>query len=1132
MNEKPQFANLTNIALVLATVLWGAFVWRGNMDAGRPVAPGVATISRPRPHRVGSRLWEDPFEAFESATNQTAPPNAGWTSSEIRISLTNLPGSVDLAPMTAAPSPLDNVPWTEISNRITSNDHVSVFGVMMEGGPYAEDREVRLRIRYAVEMALLDCEMGAEDNSHICTNDVDLGSNTSPPSHFAYEWFRDSDRLTNTCCVLWLDEYDFADHPVARLKALLSHIPYLDNASKRISFYLIGPRASDTLSALVRATNELKTAQTLRAAAQANHFHLLSTEATATAADTDASDVAMTFSNCLGRAIFHNWISTERQLSELIANELKNRLWGPIRNSNNVIAIIAEQDTFYGRQLADDWIGSITNRGLAREDNIWQFGYFRGLNGSKPATEKSPEAPASAEAQPGAAVQKVLEQQRRGEKADGDAQLDYVARLGEFLQAKDHDLKRSSNGTNRVIAVGLTGSDPYDKLYLLRQLRSRLPEAVFFTTDLDAPLWTSDQLKWTQNLLVASGYPVEPDVYQNSSPNMQEFPPFRDVYQAAIFRACVKAITYELHPVTNEALLDGRPCELRGSLYKIGRHGPIELTQPDYRAGFGMELHGRPAWRQFLSSSKEFLQWARAWCAFAWVQDWFDGIVSSLLAGVIGLCLAYGFRAWPRPEPEPPKTTAEAERQERERDVRQGAFILSALLGAVYWSFVQCTLGISQQPGEETANWRSGASIWPTEWIQFGAFLLAILFLIRSYRRHIIHRRKIWRLYFSNVDPDTITWEKYWNEHKGPWFPVISALFRLCRERRKQSKRAQQETNPQAAPTPQPNNGNQGAQPAAVATLWGIWTQAFNEHIGIMRWMPPFVQSANGRPAVDAAELFRGYVRLGLWHRRLCGAVAGAVVLFGIWWSIGRMESNTTPDLLIRGLYSHWISFCLFAWVAGFVLLALAYTTDATWVTWRFLDCITRHCTVWPAWLLKKKSAERGVEFRHLAGWLDVDFAAMQTKETAMLMFGPFLVLLLLVISRGSYFDSWTWPGALLIGIGLGLACLAQFWFITRRAANEVRAFALEHLDSAIKEVAASPRHHFQVPALNNGRQTTAGISKKSYLQRLQSLRREVMEERRGAYAPWYQDPTYLSLFIPTGVTGIVTLVAQLWLNR
>ena len=79
-------------------------------------------------------------------------------------------------------------------------------------------------------------------------------------------------------------------------------------------------------------------------------------------------------------------------------------------------------------------------------------------------------------------------------------------------------------------AVGLLGSDVYDKLELLRALRPVLPGTTFFTNHLDARFSHPDEWKETHNLIVVSENTL------SLEGRGQENSPFRDSGQTDFFR--------------------------------------------------------------------------------------------------------------------------------------------------------------------------------------------------------------------------------------------------------------------------------------------------------------------------------------------------------------------------------------------------------------------------------------------------------------------------------------------------------------------------------------------------------------------------------------------------------------------
>ena len=164
----------------------------------------------------------------------------------------------------------------------------------------------------------------------------------------------------------------------------------------------------------------------------------------------------------------------------------------------------------------------------------------------------------------------------RFESAEGQSQFDYLRRLAADL--KEHDARYRRNREGHIAAIGVLGSDVYDKLLILQALRPELPDALFFTTDLNELLLPQYKTRYTRSLLVASSYGLKlNDALQ------ADIPPFRDTYQTSIFRAVEDQLTFShpsacertTEPNTSSAVLQcwsGAPV-----LFQIGRTAPLAL---------------------------------------------------------------------------------------------------------------------------------------------------------------------------------------------------------------------------------------------------------------------------------------------------------------------------------------------------------------------------------------------------------------------------------------------------------------------------------------------------------------------------------------------------------------------------
>ena len=162
------------------------------------------------------------------------------------------------------------------------------------------------------------------------------------------------------------------------------------------------------------------------------------------------------------------------------------------------------------------------------------FSYLRGLDGVLPDLDKSG---SKASPRDDSSKSKDLRAQLEDappEHAEGRSQFDYLRRLADEIDRLDDDKKFFAE--NGVKAIGIVGSDLYDKLLILQALRNRFQDKIFFTTDLDARYLHADQKDWARNLVVASnfGLSLRPALQRSTLP-------FRDSYQTATYLATLMA---------------------------------------------------------------------------------------------------------------------------------------------------------------------------------------------------------------------------------------------------------------------------------------------------------------------------------------------------------------------------------------------------------------------------------------------------------------------------------------------------------------------------------------------------------------------------------------------------------------
>jgi hypothetical protein len=450
----------------------------------------------------------------------------------------------------------------------------------------------------------------------------------------------------------------------------------------------------------------------------------------------------------------------------------------------------------------------------------------------------------------------------------------------------------------------------------------------------------------------------------------------------------------------------------------------------------------------------------------------------------------------------------EAKDKESSRQLSFWWLLFPLIIGVLCWRFFSRAGAIASSTGEEPFDFLNGISIWPSEGIRFLAIIGGVCFIWYAWCRHTRHRQKLWIDYFCGRSDDPSLWESFLESSQSRLrflIPPRSVAGRRLKNMARQTR-------------------------------------------FVFRWMPPlFVKITNRYPhetkvSVNAVALFRSYLHRGSWPVRFARVVFGMAVYFVALWSSILCLHGRPTQLLIRGSQSHHLDRVVGFFAILVFLLVLFYVLDAALLTARLLNCISSQPTSWPDRTLRAKALGFGVPPEHLDGLLKVDFAAVQTKEVGPLMFGPVVILLLIVISRSSFLDDFTWPPGLIAVFALNSVLAAICWGVVRSAAKKVRKCALAQLAISISSVKHSGDDFFAAPMTGSSQDSqmvmpkvlphTCRVSKKDYLRRLKLARKAVQDEHRGAYARAFQDPSYLAVFIPTGATGVISLLAEYWLNK
>jgi hypothetical protein len=860
--------------------------------------------------------------------------------------------------------------------------------------------------------------------------------------------------------VLWLDDDLFGDYPLRRLAQLNEALDLpTGKGGNPVSIRLLGPRKSTTVAAMVQEAarplppddvERLRGVAAYSPTATADDAVLLL--GAPRSKDPAATKVEDFLASCLKDFTFHRTIADDSRVCRALAAELRARGVDP---AGDHVALVAEWDTLYGRSLplsfVAAWSEAVPDRrqsldvllsedrenredGEDRKQGLWfrrdnnakrgdveLFRYLRGIDGraaaaaagdagSKSGADATSSAGgksagASTPTVPGAAAPG----RPTGENTEGADQSDYLRRLAHRLVQRDRELRRADGSGIR--AIGVLGSDVYDKLLVLQALRPELHDVVFFTTDLDVRLLHPREWAHAHNLIIGSAFGLS--LNRTYQPNI---PPFRDAYQTSVYAATLHAL--DLPPDAD--LLRTAPVRL----YEVGRNGAFDLTAdvttgpstgpspgPSTATTAGPPpLHGPAPGR----------------------TDWWNLSPSRSLslAALCLVCAALLVIAW---------FINRRRCQGSYWHTYGGLPLAPYLVLFVTAAVLVVTLLLTHDPaiGEPIALLQ-GVSIWPTEGVRLLAAGLCVHFLVKG-----IH-------------------------------DVRAAQRRLMSEYHLHSHGGQR-----------PVSRNDYTKQPWYAPKWPVW------------WI-------NDRPA-DTRVLWRQYLEQSRPRYRWPRIVAQALLFVAatLWlthtlarpWIPARGATARSVDQIVQG-------------VTMFALAALVFfVADVT----RLGEHLIRRLLVveWPEPVRAQWASMRGLQAGDVDGFLDVQLVAGVTEPIGRLLYWPFVVIALLILSRISWFDDWGWPLSFLLVFGALVGYAVYSVVKLRRAAERTRTHAADQLRGQLLRA--------------RGKSSPRADSLRDALAQLD-------DERRGAFASALQHPVLRAFLIPSGglgVWGLLELIAR-----
>ncbi|HET7061504.1 MAG TPA: hypothetical protein VFI43_04925 [Nitrosospira sp.] len=1092
------------IPIVMVTLMAaGVLVKVVPLESARPGEPDRTKSVLMVEQDVEARLWQDPLSAVENEIS--AQSRGDKKQSETASGHIHKPDAL----------------LAKIKQTITDKkekNKVTILAVNLFGGSFDASAEWRRRTRFAV-LSALEFQGYSPENAdalgyYVTTlqNDYDDKGFRNVELDIPYEWFSRSEKEEDErsrVLVLWLNE-DKLLRPYKNLLSLLGELSTGLNLNTKV----VGPAGSGTLLKLIKEAHddaEVKQNRNLKGGGTLDIF-----SPTATISNCDLYTMKAVAErhvmqwNCFMSSAEMNMdalsdlpivrtIATDDVLSAAVLWELwhrginRSRPWPakvdghsadesvvPSAKCDDGLVLLREWDTQYAESLARNIQDGFSGLCGAKAAPLKTFSYLRGLDGAVPAgeaTEANIQAKSSRQSSDESKDLRKQLEDAPPEHAEGRSQYDYLRRLTAEIERLDKNRQFAGNG---IKAIGVLGSDVYDKLLILMALRARFPNKIFFTTELDARYLHADQKDWSRNLVVISsfGLTLEPALQKSALP-------FRDTYQTGIYLAALAALEEEPAHGNSYTVFwaDKMKKWLRPGIFEIGRDQAVHLASPsiDDLADWikGVNMQGIQQIRPNKPQCPE-----ENWTKCDQIQPTRQGDVGTSQGGIIlAVIVAGALLAILANRHLQQLFTLAFNTQAPGHSTAKSALIGAAaglLITALIMELIRRSLNQSLDHGVgEPFEWFEGVSVWPSLTISFASLILmtAIICLLKF-----------------KLERDAAFISRYFGLDLPTSYSLgrnrISALF----------------VGPHIDVSGLDKDGKRIAD-----------------------------ELLRSGAKLQVSTLWQNYLRVTNWREALewvtLSTVTALIFVALLFFLYGNPVFPHRGDL-VQNLNA----------ILGF-LNALMLWAVIFWTSYEARACARLINTLgktgehlWSDPPIETLDARLGVRTDDLTPYIDFRLITALTRRIQLLIYLPFISILFIIVGRSDLFDAMDFPPALIAVVVLSLGYAIYTEIVLRSAALDARGQILKEYEERLFVMegnvpAEAPDRTRDAPLAT----ATPGNSSQTSTSRppitaeqIKLLMERIRNTHEGAYAPISQQPALQALLLPFGGLGGVQLIEYL----
>ncbi len=220
----------------------------------------------------------------------------------------------------------------------------------------------------------------------------------------------------------------------------------------------------------------------------------------------------------------------------------------------------------------------------------------------------------------------------------------------------------------------------------------------------------------------------------------------------------------------------------------------------------------------------------------------------------------------------------------------------------------------------------------------------------------------------------------------------------------------------------------------------------------------------------------------------------------------GYLEGPSTP---FRGKSNSLTNELILYVAAGFQLLIILLIADIAHVSSHFIKLLRDNNVIWPKDVVEDYHNQYGLFEDATKSKILSDFAYQHADAINKFIYYPFIILFLMILSQSYYFDNWHFSPLLLTIIGITALIALASAIRLRKVVQDTRNHILEELNKDYWRSLGNELHH----------------QKQENSAKLQLLINEIRNLKEGPFLPLSQHPIMLSFLLPFGgVSGVYLL--------